>query len=69
MRFIYNVKFGMLQVRENVIALHKLSGGTTQLRTLEGTLMIVNDLEKSRKLIEQWCSTGMGMRAKVFHIL
>jgi len=34
MRFIYNVKFGMLQVRENVISLHKLSGGTTQLRTL-----------------------------------
>ena len=30
----------MLEVRENEIALRKLSGGTAQLRTLEGTLMM-----------------------------
>jgi len=30
----------MLQVHENEIALRKLSGGTAQLRTLEGTLVI-----------------------------
>jgi len=38
--YIYRIKFGMLEVLENEIALLKLSGGTAQLRTLEGTLMI-----------------------------
>jgi len=32
----------MLEVRENVIALVKLSGGTAQLRTLEGKLSMVS---------------------------
>jgi len=33
MRYIQDVKFGMLQVRENEISLRKWSGGTAQLRT------------------------------------
>jgi len=32
-------RFGMLQVHENEISLRKWSGGRTQLRTLEGTLV------------------------------
>ena len=35
--FVYDIKFGMLQVRENEIALRKWFGGTVHLRTLEGT--------------------------------
>jgi len=37
---IYRINFRMLEVRENEIALRKLSGGTAQFRscTLEGTL-------------------------------
>jgi len=38
MRFICDIDFRMLQVRENEISLRKSSGGTTHLRTLEGTL-------------------------------
>jgi len=35
MRYIYDIKFGMLQVRENEISLRKWSaGGAAQLRTL-----------------------------------
>jgi len=37
----------MLQVHENEISLHKWSGGTAQLRTLEGTLsMVIHKLDK-----------------------
>jgi len=39
MRYIYDIKYGILQVRENEILLRKRSGGTTQLRTLKGTLV------------------------------
>jgi len=35
MRYIYDVKFGMLQARENEISLRKWSGGTAQLRASE----------------------------------
>ena len=38
MRYIYDIKFGMLQVRKNEISLRKCSGGSAQLCTLEGTL-------------------------------
>jgi len=34
------IKFRMLAVRENEIALRKMSGATAQLRTLEGTLLV-----------------------------
>jgi len=37
--YIYRIKCRMFEVRENEIALRKLSGGTAQLRTLEGTLV------------------------------
>jgi len=33
---MYDIKFGMLQVRENEIPLRKSSDGTAQLRYLEG---------------------------------
>jgi len=36
--YIYDIKFAMLQMRENEISLRKLSGGIAQLRTVEGTL-------------------------------
>jgi len=36
--YIYDIKFGMLQVRENEISLRKLSRGIAQLRIVEGTL-------------------------------
>ena len=32
LRYIYDIKFGMLQLRKNEISLHKWSGGTAQLR-------------------------------------
>jgi len=32
MRYIYHMKFRMLEVRENEIALHKLSGGIAHLK-------------------------------------
>jgi len=35
----YRIKFKMLEVCKNEIALRKLSGGTAQLRTLEATLI------------------------------
>jgi len=35
---VHSIKFRMLEVRENEIALRNLSGGTAQLRTVEGTL-------------------------------
>ena len=38
MRYIYDIKFRMLQVRKNEISLRKCSGGSAQLRTSEGTL-------------------------------
>ena len=40
MRYIYGIKYGMLQVRENEILLRKCSGSSAQLRTLERTLVI-----------------------------
>jgi len=36
----------MLQVRENEISLRKWTGGTAQLRTLEGTVLIINNENK-----------------------
>jgi len=33
MRCIYDIKFGMLQVRKNKISLRKYSGGSAHLRT------------------------------------
>jgi len=39
MRCIYNIKFGMLQVRKNEIPLRKCSGGSALLRTSQGTLV------------------------------
>jgi len=39
MRYVCDIKFGKLQVRENAISLRIWSGGATaQLRTLEGAL-------------------------------
>jgi len=35
---IYDIKFGMLQVRENDISIRKWSGGTAHLRSLERAL-------------------------------
>jgi len=40
MQYIYDIKFGMLQVCDNDISLRKWSGGTALLRTLEGKLVI-----------------------------
>jgi len=40
MRYIYNIKSGMLLVRENEISLHKWFVGTSHLRTVEGTLSL-----------------------------
>jgi len=39
MRYIYDIKFGMLQVRKNEISLRKCSGGSAHLRTLERALV------------------------------
>jgi len=33
MRCIYDIKFGMLQVRKNKVSLRKYSGGSAHLRT------------------------------------
>jgi len=38
--YTYRIKFRMLVVRENEIALRKMSGVTAQLRILEGTLLL-----------------------------
>jgi len=40
MRYIYDIKFGILQVRMNEISLRKCSGSSAHLRTLEETLVI-----------------------------
>jgi len=57
MRCIYDIKFGMLQVRKNEISLRKCSGGFAQLCALEGTLVTresarfdKNDTEPKLKL-------------------
>jgi len=39
MRCIYDIKFGMLQVRKNEISLRKCSGSSAHLRILEETLV------------------------------
>jgi len=39
MRCLYDIKFGMLQVRKNDISLRKFSGSSAHLRTLEATLV------------------------------
>jgi len=39
MRYICDIKFGLLQVRKNEISLPKCSGSSAHLRTLEGTLV------------------------------
>jgi len=39
MRCIYDIKFGMLQVRKSKISLRKYSGGSAHLRTLQETLV------------------------------
>jgi len=41
MRCVHDIKFRMLQVRENEISLRKWTGGTAQLRTLEVALTAV----------------------------
>ena len=38
-RYIYDIKFGILQVRKNEISLRKCFGSSAHLRTLEGTLV------------------------------
>ena len=38
-RCIYDINFGMLQVRKNEISLRECSGSSAHLRTLEGTLV------------------------------
>jgi len=40
MRYIYDIKSGLLLVRENEISFHKWSVGTAHLRTVEGTLSV-----------------------------
>jgi len=57
MRYIYDIKFGTLQVRKNEISLRKCSGDFAQLCALEGTLVIresarfdKNDTEPKFKL-------------------
>ena len=39
MRYTYDIKSGILQVRKNEISLRKCSGGSTQLRRSEETLV------------------------------
>jgi len=39
MRYTYDIKFGMLQVRKNEISLHKCRGSSVHLHTSEGTLV------------------------------
>jgi len=55
MRYIYDIIFGMLQVRKNEISLRKWSGATAQQRTLVGPLMrghsTVNAFGKGEDLI------------------
>jgi len=46
--YVYGIKFSMLDVPENEKALLKLSGGTAQLRSLEGTL---DELIRPAKII------------------
>jgi len=61
---IYDIKFYMLQVRENEISLRKWSDSAAHLRTLEGTLPIMKKqyyvlTQRQQKLNLQifiWCS-------------
>jgi len=45
----------MLQARENTISLRKWSGGTTQLRTLEGILLMIKNVHT------RWTSDEIGI--------
>jgi len=42
MRHTHDIKFGLLQVRENGISLRKWSGGTAHLRISKGTLLMTS---------------------------
>jgi len=53
MRYVYDIKFEMLQMRGNEISLRKRSGSTARLRTLEETL--VEDIFHSGG---PWASAG-----------
>jgi len=44
--YICDIKFETLQVRENEILLRKWSGGIAQLRTLEVTLLICQQISR-----------------------
>jgi len=44
MRYIFNIKFGLLLVRENEISLRKWSVGTVHLRTVKGHCLHVLSL-------------------------
>jgi len=46
MRYVYDIKFEMLQVRKNEVLLRKWPGGSTHLRTLEGTLTVADILSR-----------------------
>jgi len=70
MRYIYDIKLGMLQVRKNEISLRKCSGSSAHLRTFKGTLVTResarfdnNDNEPKsqvRLLIENECFSRRG---------
>jgi len=50
----------MLEVRRNEIALRKLCGGTAQLHTLEGTLLMVNAEQWGATIKWERCQLGIG---------
>jgi len=64
--YIYRTNFRMLEVRDNKIALSKLSGGSAQLRTIEVTLIATcrNQSESIRiKLnVARSTATGQGLQ-------
>jgi len=55
MQYTYDIKSGMLQLRENEIPLRKWSGDTAHLRTLQGTPnSFLKGVSEKSKLTPSW---------------
>jgi len=63
--YIYDIKFGMLQVHKNEISLRKCSGGSEQLCALEGTLVTRESARFDKKDIELKLKLGYVPRRKL----
>jgi len=69
MPYMYELKFRMLQPRENEISLRKWSAGTARFRTLEGTLVMLTEwsLDNNHTLTFSFCKLVLSSQS-CFHV-